>query len=146
MLGFLFLPGGTGAPLRVHPDPGRGLQSLWQRGPLSRCGGRISALGIRGTLVRASRVLGRAPRGEAGCPGSCRVAHAVSGTAFASGSCSQVASPQATVERQRPAAAARAGFPQISTELQPGTAPRSFVDFMSPLFCRLHLILGWPDI
>lgn len=29
VLGFLFLPGGTGAPLRVHQDPGQGLQSLW---------------------------------------------------------------------------------------------------------------------
>lgn len=71
VLEFLFLPGGTRAPLRVHPDPGRGLQSLWQRGPRSRCGGRILALGIQETPVRAGRVLGRAPGGEAGFPGSC---------------------------------------------------------------------------
>lgn len=29
VLGFLFLHGGTGGMLGVHPDPGHGLQSLW---------------------------------------------------------------------------------------------------------------------
>lgn len=89
--------------------------------------------------------------------------HGVSGMAIASGSGSRGALTQAP--QTPPSGSSSLGRPSrgrqrhwvqgapnqhvsrsVPPALQPGSAPRCPADFISPLFCRLHLILGWPDI